>query len=55
MTDDRGAPTVKIYSLQRDRNGNMIVCGDLVERAGTYVIVATGSYREMLALKDGAQ
>ena len=39
-----------MYTLQIDRNHNMIVCkGDLVRNG--YRIIATGSYNEMLAEK----
>ena len=40
----------KIYTAQRNKFGNVIVCGDTIER-NSYVIIYTGSYNNCLAFK----
>jgi hypothetical protein len=40
-----------IYSAQRNAHGNIIVCKGLEVR-NSYQIIATGSYQQMLALKN---
>ena len=40
----------KIYSAQINDHGNIIVCGDLIER-NSYSIVFTGSYEDCLNYK----
>ena len=42
--------TMKIYTLQSNKFGNLIVCGDEVERK-TYRIIFTGSYADCMARK----
>jgi hypothetical protein len=41
---------MKIYTLQSNKFGNLIVCGDEVERK-TYRIIFTGSYADCMARK----
>ena len=41
----------KNYTAQVNSFGNVIVCGDEVERL-SYIIVFTGSYKECLAYKE---
>ena len=41
---------MKIYTLQTNKFGNLIVCGDEVAR-NTYRIIFTGSYAECMARK----
>jgi hypothetical protein len=41
-----------VYTAQKDRHGNMIVCKGSVERNG-YRIIYTGSYNACLAIKAG--
>ena len=43
---------MKIYTAQRNKFGNVIVCGDEVTR-NSYQIVASGTYPEMMAIKFG--
>jgi hypothetical protein len=40
----------KIYTTQRNKFGNMIVCGDEIAR-NSYTIIFTGSYPECMAVK----
>tara|TARA_R110000822_G_C15145356_1_gene476663 strand:- start:28 stop:222 length:195 start_codon:yes stop_codon:yes gene_type:complete len=42
----------KIYSAQANAHGNIIVCGDEIER-NSYTIFYTGTYADCLALKSG--
>ena len=41
---------MKVYTLQRNKFNNMIVCGDEIARK-TYEIIYTGSYAECMAVK----
>jgi len=41
---------MKTYTLQTNKFGNLIVCGDEVPR-NTYRIIFTGSYPECMARK----
>jgi hypothetical protein len=40
-----------IYSAQRNAHGNVIVCKGLEQR-NSYQIIATGTYAQMLELKN---
>lgn len=40
-----------IYSAQQNAHGNIIVCKGMEVR-NSYRIIATGTYQEMLALKN---
>ena len=42
----------KVYTAQKNKFGNVIVCGDNIAR-NSYVIIYTGSYNECLAFKVG--
>ena len=42
----------KIYTCQANMHGNIIVCGDEIER-NSYTIFYTGTYADCLALKSG--
>ena len=41
---------MKVYSLQRNKFGNLIVCGDQLARK-TYEIILVGTYAECMAVK----
>ena len=45
---------MKIYTAQRNRFGNIIVCGDEVTRK-SYEIIARGTYPDMMAIKFGGR
>ena len=40
----------KIYTVQQNKFGNIIVCGDDVAR-NTYTIIFAGTYPECMAIK----
>lgn len=40
----------KVYTVQRNKFGNMIVCGDEITR-NSYAIIYTGTYPECMAVK----
>ncbi len=40
----------KVYTLQCDTHGNLIVCGDTVPRNG-YDVIDVGTYDEMVSVK----
>ena len=40
----------KIYTAQRNKFGNVIVCGDEITR-NSYTIIYTGTYPECMAIK----
>lgn len=42
----------KIYTAQRNKFGNVIVCGDEITRK-SYTIIYTGTYPECMAIKFG--
>jgi len=42
----------KVYTAQRNKFGNVIVCGDEVAR-NTYTIIFAGTYPECMAIKFG--
>ena len=44
----------KLYTCQANKFGNIIVCGDEVER-NSYTIVYTGTYADCLILKSGGK
>jgi hypothetical protein len=44
----------KIYTCQANMHGNIIVCGDEIER-NSYTIFYTGTYADCLALKFGGK
>lgn len=44
---------MKLYTAQRNRFGNIIVCGDEIARK-SYEIIYTGSYPECMAIKFGS-
>jgi|TARA_R110000787_G_scaffold269749_1_gene376623 hypothetical protein len=44
----------KLYTCQANKFGNIIVCGDEVER-NSYTIFYTGTYADCLILKSGGK
>jgi hypothetical protein len=44
----------KLYTCQANKFGNIIVCGDEVER-NSYTIFYTGTYADCLILKSGGR